>query len=64
MRDLDAELRASGELLQSEGLSGPARAVVVRAGDSGPVVYFSRARSEVGWTCTDSGRAIARLLNR
>ena len=38
MRDLDAELRASGELLQSEGLSGPARAFVVRGSDDGPVV--------------------------
>ncbi|GAA3649782.1 hypothetical protein C8D88_104621 [Lentzea atacamensis] len=40
MRDLDAELRASGELLQSEGLSGPARAFVVRGGDGGgaPIV--------------------------
>ncbi|MFS8099236.1 YciI family protein [Lentzea alba] len=35
MRDLDAELRASGELLQSEGLSGPARAFVVRGADDG-----------------------------
>ncbi|MEU7478813.1 YciI family protein [Lentzea sp. NPDC042327] len=35
MRDLDAELRATGELLQSEGLSGPARAFVVRGGEDG-----------------------------
>jgi hypothetical protein len=39
MRNLDAELRASGELLQSEGLSGPARAFVVRGGDGdGPPI--------------------------
>ena len=38
MRNLNDELQASGELLQSEGLSGPARAFVVRGSDDGPVV--------------------------
>jgi hypothetical protein len=36
MRGLNAELEASGELVQSEGLSGPARAFVVRGNDDGP----------------------------
>lgn len=39
MRELNAELEAKGELLQAEGLSGPARAFVVRGGDDGkPIV--------------------------
>lgn len=38
MRALNEELQTTGELLQSEGLSGPARAFVVRGSDSGPVV--------------------------
>ncbi|WP_235921736.1 YciI family protein [Lentzea tibetensis] len=38
MRDLNDELAASGELLQSEGLSGPARAFVVTADGDQPIV--------------------------
>jgi hypothetical protein len=39
MRVLNEELQAKGELLQAEGLSGPARAFVVRGGDDGrPIV--------------------------
>lgn len=38
MRDLNDELAATGELLQSEGLSGPARAFVVTADGDKPIV--------------------------
>jgi hypothetical protein len=38
MRALNDELQANGELLQAEGLSGPARAFVVRGNDSGPPI--------------------------
>lgn len=46
MRELNADLQASGELLQSEGLSGPARAFVVRGSDDGPPVVVDGPYAE------------------
>ncbi|MFF2349833.1 YciI family protein [Kitasatospora sp. NPDC058115] len=65
MRDLNAELRGTGELVDAQGLAGPETARIVRAGGGVPVVSdgpFAETKEWLaGWwivDCADEPRAI------
>jgi hypothetical protein len=57
MRDLDAELRGRGELLEERGLADPDQARVVRRGDDRPSVttgpYVTAGESLIGYWVVD-----------